>query len=513
MSTVDFGFGWDPTQQVGETKEVTPSTTTLVVEAVDDKIAFLQMQQAIVGNQPEVLQNLISSVSLKIGQKRTLCRLTLKHFSAPVAAALQDFPWSEVIKDENILSAIKKDQFDAFTFMLPYLNTYHFKHVYIHLMDVNNSNYKLYDKYRPAVFARLTPAHQDEVTERFAAQLRTLKSPKVEAHYNLAASLAHMDWKTVFTNIALHRYTSISDTWGWGWMIKEFPTVAQQYKELTAVQTQMVKDVTALLDAIVLAPPAGDDLLSIILAEKYGTNAQYCFTADFLQLCKENSIEEYRVMRTIGEQAKLCKTHGVALQDILLTGLKTPFVGSDELGMALSVLYKNTFKTDPPLPFHMLATPMEKILCNNSNPSSVMILLGSSHGRAALREYFKNPLYVRLFAHHIFNEKVDFNKVLKNIDVFTDDTGNTLMHFVAPSLFNQLEKIKPWVVDPRVSWEVKNGCGLSPKDIAYQYYGSFNQSMIDDAENMFTQRAANILNAQLKKQLLGKSSTSSKRKI
>lgn len=509
-SGVDFGFGWDPTLQMGAPKESQQPVSKEVVDDVDDKIAFLQMQQAIVGGDGKTLEKLIASVPLKEGQKRALCRLTLKHFSPSLAPVLKDFPWSEVIKDEHLLSAIKKDQSEAFTFMLSYLNTYNFKHVYHHLMDVNTNNYALYDKYRPALFARLTPSHQQEVAGRFAAQLRHLKPSKVESYYNLAASLADMDWKQIFTSTELYRYTSTSEMWGWGWMIKEFPSVARQYQELAHVQSQMLKDITALVEKIVKPISLHDNVLD----PNYRMHKpKDYFTADFLRLCEDKSIDDYRIIRSIGEQAKLLKTHGVGLAEILMNSLKNPFIDDTELVDALSVMYQNTFSKDIPLPLHMLATPVEKVLFNSNHASSVMHLLGSVQGRGTLREYFKSTLYLRLFAHHALNPKVDANKVAKNIDVFQDQNGNTLMHFFANSFFNHLEKMKPWVVDPRLNWEDKNTCGLSPKDLAYQYYGSFDQKMIGTGEEIFNERANNILNANLKKQLLHKKSPSSKRKI
>lgn len=508
----DFGFGWDPTLQVGETKEMTQKLPQPVLDKVDEKIAFLEMQQAIIANQPEKLKRLITATSLKIGQQRALCRLTLKHFAPQLSNVLHDFPWSETVKEEQMLSAVKKDQFDAFTFMLSYLNTYQFKRVHHHLMDVNANNFALYDKYRPAVFARLIPEHQQDVAKDFATQLRSLKANKVETHYNLAASLAHLDWKDVFSSSNLYTYTSLDETWGWGWLIKEFPSVRQQYNELAAIQTKMIERMGDCVEKIVVPSIHFDDApgtYSIRYPNEF-------FTEDFLKMCKKHHFDVDQMCRTIGNSSKLAKTHGVDAKDIVLTAIKNQHSGLEGFIEALKQMYLDTYKTALPLPIHMLSTPMEKMLNNGSYKTSILSLLGSEEGRSALREYFKNPLYLRKFANQMVNsrmESTDLNKVIRNADIFRDEKGNTLMHFVASNFFEKMDVVKQFVVNPKLNWEEKNGCGFSPKDIAYQHYGSFTQSLLDDAENIFNERANNILNKNLKQQLAHKAKPTLKRKM
>lgn len=511
-TATDFGFGWDPTIQVGEIKELAQQPPQPVVNAVDEKIAFLEMQQAVIANQPEKLKQLIAGVSLKIGQQRSLCRLTLKHFTPQLAEVLKTFPWHEIVKEEHLLAAVKKDQSDAFEFMLAHLNTYQFKRVYHHLMDVNANNFTLYDKYRPAVFARLIPEHQQDVTKNFATQLRSLKPNKVEAHYNLAASLSHMDWKTIFSSPDLYHYTSIEETWGWGWLIKEFPNVHTQYNELAVKQSKMIEQVGALIEKIVT--PVVD---SVDLPDFYRVrHSNEFFTEGFLQICKKNQFDVDQMYRTMGDLFKLSKTHGVDTKEIVLTVIKSQSSVLVNFEEVLKDIYLDAYKTALPLPLHMVATPLEKILNNANYTRSVLRLLSSEEGRSALRGYFKNPMYLRKFAYQIVNrtmESSDINKVIRNADVFIDEKGNTLMHFVASHFFDKMGVVKQWVVNPKLNWEEKNTCGLSPKDVAYQHFGSFTQSILDDAENIFNERANNILNKNLKQQLLNKAKPTFKRKM
>lgn len=511
-TATDFGFGWDPTIQVGDIKESAPAPLKVVADVVDEKIAFLQMQQAIIANQPENLKRLIAVTPLKMGQQRALCRLTLNHFAPQLAEVLRDFPWSEVVKEEHMLAAVKKDQHDAFSFMLSYLNTYQFKRVHHHLMDVNANNFALYDKYRPAVFARLIPEHQQDVAKDFAIQLRSLKANKVEAHYNLAQSLAHLNWKDVFTSENLYSYTSIDETWGWGWLIKEFPSVRQQYNELAVAQTKMIEQISDCVEKIVITPIHFEDAPGT-----YRTRyPDEFFTEDFLKMCKKNHFDVDPVYRVIGDLCKLAKTHGIDTKEIVLTAIKNQYSGINDFSEALNHIYADTYKVATPLPLHMLSTPVEKILNNGSYTTSILRLLSSEDGRSALREYFKNPLYLRKFANQIINRKIegpDLNKIIRNTDVFIDAKGNTLMHFMASNFFEKMDVVKQFVVNPKLNWEEKNSCGFSPKDIAYQHYGSFTQSLLDTAENIFNERANNILNKNLKQQLAHKAKPTLKRKM
>lgn len=511
-STVNFGFGWDPTLQVGEIKGVTPASTKPTVDVVDEKIAFLEMQQAIMANEPDNLRNLIKIVSLKIGQQRTLCRLTIKHFTPQLAEVLQSFPWNEVVKEEHLLSAVKKDQHAAFTFMLSYLNTYQFKRAYHHLMDVNANNFALYDKYRPAIFARLIPEHQQDVAKSFAVELRAVKPNRVEAYYNLAASLSHMDWKSIFSSPHMYDYTSVDETWGMGWLIKEFPNVQNQYNELAATQTKMIEQVGALIEKIVVPVVESVDLPGVYRTR----HSNEFFTENFLQICKKTQFDVDQMCRTMGEMLKLSKSYGIETKDMVLMLIKNQSSTLSNFEEVLKQIYFDNYKTPLPLPWHMLATPLEKILNNHHYTTSVLRLLGSEEGRSALRGYFKNPLYLRKFAYQMVNQKMegpDLNKVIRNADIFIDEKGNTLMHFVAKSFFEKMDVVKPWVVNPKINWEEKNSCGFSPKEIAYQHFGSFTQTLVDDAENIFNERANNILNKNLKQQILQKSKPTFKRKI
>lgn len=511
-TVTDFGFGWDPTLQVGESKEMPQQPLQPVVDAVDEKIAFLEMQQAVIANQPQKLKGLIAAASLKIGQQRSLCRLILKHFTPQLAEVLKPFPWQEVVKEEHLWAAIKKDQSDAFTFMLSYLNTYQFKRVYQQLMDVNANNFALYDKYRPAVFARLIPEHQQDVTHSFAKQLRSLKPNKVEAYYNLAVSLSHMNWKDVFSSPDLYHYTSIDETWGWGWLIKEFSSVQEQYNELAATQTKMIEQVGALIEKIVVPVTDSGDLPGVYRVR----HSNEFFTEDFLQICKKNQFDVDQMCRTMGDMFKLSKTHGVDTKEMVLTLIKSSSSILTNFEPVLKDIYLDTYKTPLPLPLHMVATPLEKILNHSDYTRSVLRLLGSENGRNTLRGYFKNPLYLKKFAYELVGRRMespDINKVIRNTDIFIDERGNSLMHFMASYFFKNMSAMKHWVVNPKLNWEDKNACGFSPKDIAYQHFGTFTQSHLDSAESIFNERANNILNKNLKQQLAHKAKPTLKRKM
>lgn len=510
-SLADFGFGWDPTLQVGPSQETVLPAPKVVSEAVGDKICFLQMQQAIFSGDDNHLKQLLDTTPLKVGQKRALCRLVLKHFTPTVAAVLKDFPWNEVVKQEMLLSAIKKDQWDAFNFMVDHLNTYELKFVCTHLMDVTAGNFELYDKYRPAVFSRLTSEHQQYIAERFALNLRAVKASKAEVYYNLAASVAHLDWKEIFASSNLYTYTSIGETWGWGWMLKEFPSVHQQYQQLVKDQKKFNEEISSLVEKIVLLVPLESE--KPLHAGYHTRKPEHFFTEEFIKLCKDTPCDINRIYQSIGELGKLHRSHGVKTSEILMYALKYPTLNSSDLEGALKVMYEKTYKKPLVTPMSMLSNSLEKILFGRSNEKSVMDLLSSAEGKSALREFFNNPMHLRLFAHHASRNHEEIGKVLRNIDVFKDRYDNTLMHYIAPQFFNKVEAIKPWILDARANWEDKNSQGFSPKDIAYQYEGAYNQSLLDEAEEIFNQRANNVLNKNLKQQLGRKKTPSFKRKM
>lgn len=513
-SVVDFGYGWDPTAQV-KIKADEHSQIAVVPTSTpnDNKIDVLKMQEAIVSNRPDDLKNLLATTTLTPGQKRLFCRLVLENFTKPLADVLKDFPWSSVVSNQTVMKAIKKNQSDAFGFMLRYLNTYQLKTVCIHLMDVNTNNAALYDKYRPHVFSRLIDEHKQEILSHFASDvpgiLRGINAQKAPAHYNLAASLADLDWKAVFVSPNLYRHCSIEQTWGLGWVIKEFPSVRRQYNSVAKTQAQMIENVNQLLQKIVLPKPIKPEV-SVQGFPRHGSDF---FTQDFLDACRSLNTDIDRLMGTVRLLEPLYKSHSVTTQHILMAALKSPTVDTTGLDLVLQQMYVSAYGEDIPLPMHMLATPVEKVLFNSSNPSSVMNLLGSSSGRDALREHFKNPIHLRAFANHASSAKMDLNKVVKHMDVFRDECGNTLMHFIARGFFEHMADIKRWVVDPRFNWEEKNNSAFSPKEIAYQRYGSYTESLLTDAEDIFNERANNILNSALKKQLIHKKSPSSIRKI
>lgn len=242
---VDVGLGLDPSVLFPDlplppsNEQILPPTQPLIA---NEKVAYLQMQQAILNKDAPALSALVNAhpALLTDGRKNTLGRLVVKHFTPQLATALGNVDWDNVVTLEMMMGCVNADNSGGFDFCLQKIapgqarapsDTF-VSMLYNSLTSVNKKNYLLYNAYRAKVAVHLTAAERQEAAYRLCANLFHITPSSSVCYTALRDELQNVEWKEVFDRaFAMNTFVHITSPdrlCGMAWLLS-VPPIAQAF--------------------------------------------------------------------------------------------------------------------------------------------------------------------------------------------------------------------------------------------------------------------------------------------
>lgn len=513
----NLGFGWDPMatidvqplKETGSESVVPPKNPS----TQDEKLIYLQMQQAIVNKDAKGLKQLRATLPLSTGQHRVLGLLALENFSAPVIDVLRDLSWHNFVTKDVVVGLAKKGKNEAFVFAVDILSQQIVTNegyerdlfrVFRDMLAPLPSHAEKFDVLRSSVWSHLTEEEKQKSTHVLWGSLRNSSEKNVNLLQKSCALLSQQNWQPVFTSKDCFKHLSTKGAWSVFWFIKQFPSVGTQFSELMFRREKMEKQLTQLIT---------NHILNSSIPDPSGVEYKErdVFTTEFLLSARKHEVNLHPYL--------------VRTQEMRLSPLDTFEAhlkrNPSHCEAILQSLYEKVYKTPLELPLHMFASPFEQLM--RFQPQvSCMDLLRSENGRNALNKYCANPMRLRELSTALSKshwspseQQALIARCAKYTEVLQDKDGATWVHNIAllfPGMHSSTRE--KWLLDTRLDWERTNHKGVSARDVLLSL-NPHNAEFHAAIEKVLVQRDDLKLRQALKREVGGskKTPTQPSRKI
>lgn len=487
---IDFGFGWDPTEQFDlpaienqTVKEVEQSAFT----QAQSKAAYLEMQQAIQNHNADLLKTLIGQHKeyLTPSRWKTLGRLAVKNFSQEVVNILNQTVWNDVLSTDLLLWCVTNDKEQAFDFAKKMLlkssgddfAATDIKTLYSCLMAVTPNNYLMYDKYRSKLVDALSAKDVDSLAGQLEQNLVSVTPKTYPAYQNVFKELATANWENVFSSQNPYRnWRSQESAFGLTMLLRQYPDIATQLSQWQKLQRLKEKR----LELIAL-----NSVFKIGLHEPITTSmrAVDVFSKDFLNHMQQSSQSPENHMRA--------RNLYVFTPYMLLNH-------NDHTCRMFQSQFEK-FCKEKQLPWcKKLRTGVEEIL--RFDDVFIKKLIGTIQGKDILNQHLKKGENAFVFAECLVRmDKKDTLALLPHLEFTPNNMGWTFAHHLAIELARtdnyRAPDITYFVKSENIDWNATNTSGETAKDfLLTRVFNDVRQQCID----LFKEREAKLLDTAAK---------------